>query len=158
MKEWKEGDDNGGATAQGVTKDSIKVVVLWNELPPDQIAMAGVYTNQATGRNEPGGGRASAIDENEVFKHVYETWGRTVELEFVKSTGSDETAQRADALAIKAMKPSRSSTSRRHRYAGRRRRPGLPADARQRGSALVARGRPIRLRHPCLRLGRPRSS
>ena len=105
VKEWKEGDDNGGATAQGVTKDSIKVVVLWNELPPDQIAMAGVYTNQTTGRNEQGGGRASAIDENEVFKHVYETWGRTVELEFVKSTGSDETAQRADALGIKAMKP-----------------------------------------------------
>ena len=40
-----------------------------------------------------------------MFKHVYETWGRTVALEFVKSTGSDETAQRADALGIKAMKP-----------------------------------------------------
>ena len=105
VKEWKEGDDNGGATAQGVTKDSIKVVVLWNELPADQIASAGLYTNQATGRNEQGGGRASAIDENEVFKHVYETWGRTVELEFVQSTGADETAQRADALAVKAMKP-----------------------------------------------------
>ena len=105
VKEWKATDDNGGATAQGVTKDSIKVVVLWNELPPDQIAMPGVYTNQATGRNEQGGGRASVLDENEVFKHVYETWGRTVEYEFVKSTGPDETAQRADALAIKAMKP-----------------------------------------------------
>jgi hypothetical protein len=105
VKQWKQGDDNGGKTAQGVTADSIKVVVLWNELPPDQIAMAGVYTNQATGRNEPGGGQASVLDENEVFKHVYETWGRTVEYEFVKSTGSDEAAQRADALAVKAMKP-----------------------------------------------------
>ena len=36
VKVWKPGSDNGGATAQGVTKDSIKVVVLWNELPPDQ--------------------------------------------------------------------------------------------------------------------------
>ena len=67
--------------------------------------MAGVYTNQATGRNEQGGTRASILDENEVFKHVYETWGRTDEYEFVKSTGADEAAQHADALTIKAMKP-----------------------------------------------------
>jgi hypothetical protein len=105
VKAWKDGADNGGATAQGVTKNSIKVVVLWNDLPADEVAMAGMYTNQATGRNEPGGARAALLDENEMFEHVYETWGRTVEYEFVQSTGSDETAQRADALAVKAMKP-----------------------------------------------------
>ena len=105
VKEWKAGTDNGGATAQGVTKDKIKVVVLWNELPADQIAMAGVYTNQATGKNEPDGARASLLDENEVFKHVYQTWGRTVEYEFLKSTGAGETEQRADALAAKQLKP-----------------------------------------------------
>jgi hypothetical protein len=105
VKEWKDGDDNGGATAQGVTKDRIKVLVLWNELPPEQVAEIGVYTNQATGRNEQGGGRAALLDENEMFRRVYETWGRRVEFEFVKSTGADETAQRADALAIKELKP-----------------------------------------------------
>jgi hypothetical protein len=106
VKEWKDGTDNGGATAQGVDKDSIKVVVLWNELPEaQQTGDAGVYTNQATGKNEPGAARDALLDENEMFKHVYETWGRTVEFEFVRSTGSDETAQRADALAVKAKRP-----------------------------------------------------
>jgi hypothetical protein len=106
VKEWKAGADNGGATAQGVTRNSIKVVVLWHELPSEQITgEVGVYTNQATGKNELGAARAALLDENEVFKHVYETWGRTVEYEFVQSTGSDETAQRADAIAIAAMKP-----------------------------------------------------
>jgi hypothetical protein len=106
VKTWKPGADNGGATAQGVTRDSIKVVVLWHELPSEQITgEVGVYTNQATGKNEPGAARAALLDENEMFKHIYETWGRTVEYEFVQSTGSDETAQRADAIAIKEMKP-----------------------------------------------------
>ena len=105
VKEWKNGADNGGSTAQGITKKTITIVALWNELPADQVAMAGVYANQATGRNELGGARAALLDEDAMFKHVYETWGRTVEYEFVKSTGADETAQRADALAVKAMRP-----------------------------------------------------
>jgi hypothetical protein len=105
VKEWKPGTDNGGATAQGVTKDKIKVVVLWNSLPADQLGMQGVYTDQATGKNEPDGARAALLDENEVFKHVYETWGRTVEYEFVRSTGAGETEQRADALAVAEKKP-----------------------------------------------------
>ena len=35
----------------------------------------------------------------------YETWGRDLELHYVVSSGSDEAAQRADAVTIKAMKP-----------------------------------------------------
>jgi hypothetical protein len=105
VKPWPNGTDNGGATAQGVTRTSIKVAVLWNELPASEIAMTGVYTNQATGKNEPDAARTALLDENEVFKHVYETWGRTVQYEFVKSTGADEAAQRADALSIKDLKP-----------------------------------------------------
>jgi hypothetical protein len=106
VKQWKAGADNGGATAQGVTRKSIKVAVLWHELPAAQITgEVGVYTNQATGKNEPGAARAALLDENEMFKHVYETWGRTVEYTFVQSSGSDEAAQRADAIAIEAMKP-----------------------------------------------------
>jgi hypothetical protein len=105
VKQWKDGADNGGATAQGVTKDKIKVVVLWNSLPTDQLSMQGVYTDQATGKNEPDGARAALLDENEVFKHVYETWGRTVEYEFMRSTGSGEAEQRADALAVQEKKP-----------------------------------------------------
>ena len=106
VKEWKDGTDNGGRTAQGVTADSIKVVVLYAELTPTVITSeAGAYTNQATGKNEVDGAHAALLDENEVFEHVYETWGRTVDYEFVKSTGADEAAQRADAIAIAAKKP-----------------------------------------------------
>jgi hypothetical protein len=103
VKQWK-GGDNGGRTAQGVTGDSVKVVVLWNELPPGA-STTGIFVNQATQGADPEGARNAAIDNNELFEHVYETWGRKVELEFVKATGQDEAAQRADAVTVTAMKP-----------------------------------------------------
>jgi hypothetical protein len=106
VKEWKDGDDNGGATAQGVTKDSILVVVLWNLLNPEQAGnRSGLYTNQATGQNDLDGAVNAILDQNEIYKHSYETWGREVEFKFVKSSGTDETAQRADAVTVAAMKP-----------------------------------------------------
>ncbi len=105
VKPWKEGADNGGATAQGVTKDAIKVVVLMDTLPDAQFNTKGLYTNQAIGVNERDGGKYATIDSNAVFDHAYETWGRKVELVFVKPTGTDETAQRADAVSIAGMKP-----------------------------------------------------
>ena len=79
VKPWKAGADNGGATAQGVTADPIKVVVLWDELSDQQFDSPGLYTNQATGQNERDAAVDATIDENEMFKHFYETWGREVE-------------------------------------------------------------------------------
>jgi len=106
VKEWKDGEDNGGATAQGLTKDSILVVVLWNLLNPEQAGnRSGLYTNQATGQNDLDGAVNALVDQNEIYKHSYETWGREVEFKFVKSSGTDETAQRADAVTVAAMKP-----------------------------------------------------
>jgi hypothetical protein len=106
VKEWTQGTDNGGKTAQGVTADVIEVVVLYNDLQAAQLTgEPGVYTNQATGRNEADAAHDALLDENEVFAHVYETWGRTVEYTFVRSTGADEAAQRADAVSVNAMKP-----------------------------------------------------
>jgi len=105
VKPWKDGDDNGGATAQGVTKTALKVVVLYGDLPPAQLATKGLYTNQATGENNPNAPIDATKDINEINKHVYETWGRTVEFTFVKASGSDETSQRADAVKVTAMKP-----------------------------------------------------
>lgn len=106
VKAWKDGANNGGATAQGVTKDKILLVVLWNLLNPEQAgSRSGLYTNQATGQNDLDGAVDALIDQNEMYKHVFETWGREVEFKFVKSTGTDETAQRADAVAVNAMKP-----------------------------------------------------
>ena len=46
-KEWKDGADNGGKTAQGVTKDTIKVVVLYTDVVQDEAASpATLYRNQ----------------------------------------------------------------------------------------------------------------
>ncbi len=103
VKEWK-GGDNGGAVAQGVTADTVKVVVLWNELPPGE-STTGIFVNQATNGADPDGARNGIIDNKAVFEHVYETWGREVEFAFVRATGQDEAAQRADAVTVAAMKP-----------------------------------------------------
>ena len=35
----------------------------------------------------------------------FETWGRDIEIKYLTSSGSDEAAQRADVVAVKAMKP-----------------------------------------------------
>ena len=74
VKPWKDGADNGGATAQGVTKDSIKVVVLYTNVVQDARSPASLYKNQATGgfSNQ----RDPIIDADAVYAHVFETWGR----------------------------------------------------------------------------------
>jgi hypothetical protein len=104
--EWK-GGDNGGATYQGVTKDTIKVVVL---LPNEQ-QMAEVTANQrpvnyATGQE--GTVRDVLEDGLAAFEHVFGgtyTYGRDIELEYVVLTGTDDAAQRADAVAVKEKEP-----------------------------------------------------
>jgi hypothetical protein len=103
VKPWKEGADNGGATAQGVTKDTIKVVVLYVDVVQDDRSPASLYRNQATGgfSNQ----RDPIIDTDKVYAHAFETWGRKVEYVFVKGSGADETSQRADATKVAAMKP-----------------------------------------------------
>jgi hypothetical protein len=107
---WPAGKDNGGATAQGVTKDSVKVVLY---IENQQMAAAGsgsqAPTDQATGKT---GTVSDAIrDTLKAFQyaqdtlHTYQTWGRTIDFQVVEASGPDETAQRADATAIAAMKP-----------------------------------------------------
>ena len=103
MRPWSAGDDNGGATAQGVTADSIKVVVLIPPADKDKASTNGGIKNQATGAN--GLSKDAVLDENAVLAHSYQTWGRTIEYEFVEASGTDETAQRADAVSVIAKKP-----------------------------------------------------
>jgi hypothetical protein len=102
VKPWNDGDDNGGSTAQGVKKESVKVVVLWADLA-EQTSQAGNIINQSTGK--PGNEPDSTIDTDAMFRSTYETWGRTVEYTFVKTAGIDEATQRADAVKVGAMKP-----------------------------------------------------
>ena len=102
---WKQGADNGGATYQGVTKDSIDVVVL----VPNEQQLAGAQPGQspvdhATG--ETGTVTNAFKDTFAAFEHsAHETYGRKINLVFVTSSGDDETAQRADAVSVKAKKP-----------------------------------------------------
>ena len=99
----KQGESNGGATARGVTKDSIKVVTL---LPPDGTTLTAAVrvTDQSTG--QPGDVKTAIQDTADVFfKTVFETWGRTVDFQYVTASGTDEAAQHADAVKVTAMKP-----------------------------------------------------
>ncbi len=98
--------DNGGATARGVTATSIKVVVVVPSaaaLAAGKAAGAVAPVNQATG--EPGTIEDAFRDGWAAYEHVYETWGRKVDLTFMTSSGADEAAQRADAVAVEQEKP-----------------------------------------------------
>jgi hypothetical protein len=102
VKPWKAGDNNGGATTPGVTKDRIKVVFI---LPDDQqFAKDPVKpTNRSTGTT--GNYQDGIHDYLLPEMRFYETWGRDIEAHFFTSTGSDEQSQRADLVSITAMKP-----------------------------------------------------
>ena len=106
VKPWKDGADNGGATAQGVTAKAIKVAVLYGDLPREAARHQGSLHEPGDGREQPDRARSTRPRTTTRSTSTrYETWGRTVEFTFVKSTGSDEAAQRADAVEVAALKP-----------------------------------------------------
>src|SRR4051812_24749927 len=97
--------DNGGATAQGVTADSIKVVVYVgdpakNPLQAAQVRGAGADTSPATAKETYQG----YID---LFSKYYELYGRKIDVTYFDGSGGpmDEVAARADAKAIADMHP-----------------------------------------------------
>lgn len=107
---WPAGKDNGGATAPGVSKDSVKVVIY---IENQQQAAGGsgsqAPVDQATKQT---GTVPNAIrDAIEAYAHAqetlqtYQTWGRDIDFQVFEATGADEAAQNADATAIAAMKP-----------------------------------------------------
>jgi hypothetical protein len=102
---WKNGTKNGGATYPGVTKDSVKVVFL---VPNDQ-QLAAVTLKQTLPKNnatgETGSMQALYKDALPAYEKFFQTYGRMINLQFVTSSGDDETAQRTDATAVIAMKP-----------------------------------------------------
>jgi hypothetical protein len=100
VKEWSDGDDNGGATSRGVTADRIKVVfVLPSSAQRDPVPPT-VRDTQEKGTYQDG-----IHDYLRPTMRFYETWGRDLEVTFFTSSGIDESAQRADAVAIGALKP-----------------------------------------------------
>jgi hypothetical protein len=104
VRPFKKGDDNGGATSNGVTATSIKLVaVLPSKSRGDAQAAAAQLKNLADGST---GTWADAVHDYLVARlPFYETWGRDIDVTLYTSTGDDETAQRADAVAILAEKP-----------------------------------------------------
>lgn len=96
--------DNGGATARGVTADAIKVVVY---RPIDDDPILNLFTG-AVGVNDTGA-ESQETTENytAMFQRYYQTYGRTVELEFLQASGNalDEVAARADAVRASEMEP-----------------------------------------------------
>jgi hypothetical protein len=90
-----EGGDNGGATAQGVTADTIRVG-YYEPLPdPAQEALlraVGAY-------DPPEQTQATLKDYVALFESMYETYGRKIELVKIEATGTgaDEQAARNDA-------------------------------------------------------------
>ncbi len=103
VKPWKEGADNGGATAPGVTKDRILVYAI---IPNDQqLSMVGGATPQKRADNSKGTYQDAIHDYLLAAMKFHETYGRDIELRYFVSTGQDEAAQRADAVEVKSAKP-----------------------------------------------------
>ena len=91
--------DNGGATADGVTADTITIAV-YQGMANDPIIS---YITDAIKVNDTNAQQAETMTNMvNYFETYYETYGRKVKLEFVEGTGnaSDETAARADAVHI----------------------------------------------------------
>lgn len=104
---FRQGANNGGATSMGVTRDKIKVVLF-----------LGTHEQQDVARNQPGGTAPVNLATNQpayvedsfddwkaVLDHSYNLWGREFEFHVVTPTGTDEAAQRADALRVAELQP-----------------------------------------------------
>ncbi len=102
VKPFADGDDNGGATYQGVTADTITVIVRH---PSDEDVASGTSPPRDRATGQVGTVEQAYADAAALFAHTHEQWGRTVEFEYFLATGTDEAAQRADAVAVLAEKP-----------------------------------------------------
>jgi hypothetical protein len=104
VADWPAGADNGGSTAPGVTATSVKVVYV--DSAPTQSCASTSAASAALGvTQDPDVGWNTSRESLAVFEHFYETYGRKIVLERYRSTGCDEAAQRADAIAVAARKP-----------------------------------------------------
>ena len=112
MNPWPEGKDNGGATAPGVTATTVKIVV---RIPNEEMAAQAASTGVVQPKNQATGERVTSDkvyeDVNAMYEYAtkefgtYQLWGRTPQFEYFTASGSDEAAQRADAVEVIAKKP-----------------------------------------------------
>jgi hypothetical protein len=83
----------GGATYQGVTATSIKVV-LYQAADDDLAASLNAQLDSAADT------RATQEALIHVLESTFQTWGRKIDIVNFKGTGSDETSSRADAIKV----------------------------------------------------------
>ena len=109
---WKDGADNGGATAPGVTKDDDEGRRLRaDRSAARRAARRGHAQARQPGNGQPDNWQNNFRDFDVVYQYAiktfgsYQTWGRHPVYEFVEASGTDEAAQRADVLAVIAKKP-----------------------------------------------------
>ena len=90
---------------QGVTADSIKVVVYIGDPAKNPLQAASVRSAGADVSPTPP--KETYQGYFDLFAKYYETYGRKIDLQFFDGTGGpmDEVAARADAKAIADMKP-----------------------------------------------------
>jgi len=91
--------DNGGATAPGVTADTIKIVVY---LGPDNDPVINYVTDAIQVDDTNADTKDTLNNLVTYYETYYETYGRHVEIEYYESEGiaTDSTTARADAVAI----------------------------------------------------------
>ncbi len=91
--------DNGGATARGVTEDSINIV-YWRWMEDDFIL--NYITGPIANDDSNSDAEESLRGMLEYYETYYETYGRSVNLIFYEGTGliSDAVSARADAVKI----------------------------------------------------------
>jgi hypothetical protein len=91
--------DNGGATARGVTADSIKVVYY---LGPDDDYIINYITDAISNDDTNADVTDTLQTMRDYYEQFYELYGRTVDLEIYVGTGiaTDAVAARADAVRI----------------------------------------------------------
>jgi hypothetical protein len=94
---FADADDNGGATAPGVTGDAI-TVVAW--LPAEDDPVRSLLLNRIGFDASNADLRAAYEGYVEIFSRYYQTYGRRIDLKFLEASGSilDSTAARADAV------------------------------------------------------------
>jgi hypothetical protein len=97
--------DNGGATSQGVTGDSIKVIAYVLDPAVDPLGAAAL--GGAGANLDPEVAANTMRDYVALYDTMFETYGRKIDFETFTGTGQsdDQEAARADAIAIAEKKP-----------------------------------------------------
>ncbi len=95
--------DNGGATYKGVTADEIKVV-LFNNWLSDALTGYNGDLNDPIQSSDPSAVRTAKAYVR-YFNERFQTYGRSVHVVALASTGGSEARRRADAATTLEMKP-----------------------------------------------------